>query len=156
MSVAESRHPSLSKTCQQHLHEHPDRIVQAIKQAVEDQHVVVKDQDGDGEVTVDEISALYVDDVAESDGDTMVVRCSASARLSISVSYADPNMTAYDSGEAYVFGYVHDELERTMDISAEVTVHWEDRPEYCVEGVIINDGNQISIWVDEEAETYWK
>jgi len=54
----------------------------------------------------------------------MVVRCSATASLSISVSYADPNMTAYDSGEAYVFGYVNDELERTIDISAEVTIRW--------------------------------
>jgi hypothetical protein len=142
----------------EYLQDHPENIEEAIKEAVGDQYIHLKDEDGDGEATVNEISSFSVDDIVESDGDTMVLRCSAMASLSISVSYADRSMTMYDSEDKreYVFGHVSEDLDRTVDVSAEVTILWEDQANYVVEKVVINDGNSISVYVDEDAETHWK
>jgi hypothetical protein len=142
----------------EYLQDHPENIEEAIKDAVGDQYIHLEDEDGDGEATVNEISALSVDDIVKSDDETMVLRCSAMASLSIRVSYADRNMTMYDSEDKqeYVFGYVREDLDRSVSISAEVKILWEDQANYVVENVVINDGNPISVYVDEDAETNWK
>jgi hypothetical protein len=125
---------------------------------VEDQYVDLEDEDGEGEATVDKVSSLIVEDIVAHDGDTMVLRCSATVHLSISVNYADRDMTMYDHEDKmeYVFGYVSQNIERTVNVSAEVTILWEDQANYAVEKVIINDGRPISVCVDEDAETNWK
>jgi len=99
-----------------------------------------------------------VDDVVATDGDTMVLRCSAIVDLTASVSYGDPNQTYWDSEdkEMYVAGHVSADLDRTVDVSAEVTILWEDQADYVVERMVVNDGNPISVYVDEDAETNWK
>jgi hypothetical protein len=142
----------------EYLQEHTDPIKDALKEAIEDRYIYLKDEDGDGEATVNEISSLYVDDIVASDGDTMVLRCSATVDLTASVSYDDPNQTYWDSEdkELYVTGYVRADLDRTVDVSAEVTILWEDQAGYVVEKVVVNDGNPISVYVDEGAETNWK
>jgi len=142
----------------EYLQEHPENIEGAIRDAVEDQYIDLEDEDGDGEATVKEISSFSVDDIVKSDGDTMVLRCSAIVNLSISVSYADRNMTMYDSEDKreYVFGHISEVLERTISVSAEVTILWEEQANYVVEKTIINDGDSISVYVDEGAETNWK
>jgi len=88
----------------------------------------------------------------------MVSRCSASVNLSVSVSYADRNMTMYDSEDKmeYVFGHVSEDLDRDVEVTAEVTILWEDPANYVVERTVINDGDSISVYVDEDAETNWK
>ena len=91
---------------------------------------------------------LSIEDVVKNDGDTMILRCSASANISVSVNYADRNMTMYDSEDKreYVFGYVSEDLDRDVQVTAEVTILWEARPNYIVEKTV----------VDEDAETNWK
>ena len=108
----------------EYLQEHTEPIKDAVKEAIEDQYIYLKDEDGDGEATVNEISSLYVDDVVQSDGDTMVLRCSATVGMTASVSYDDPNQTYWDSEdkELYVAGHINADLERTVDVSAEVTI----------------------------------
>lgn len=142
----------------EYLQEHPENIEEAIKDAVGDQYVHLEDEDGDGEATVNEISSFSVDDIVKREGDQMVLRCSAMVNLSISVSYADRNMTMYDSEDKreYVFGHISEDLDRTISVSAEVTILWEDQANYVVEKTVINDGDSISIYVDEDAETNWK
>ena len=142
----------------EYLQEHTEPIQEAVKEAIEDRYIYLKDEDGDGEATVSEISALYVDDVVESDGNTMVLRCSATVDLTASVSYGDPNLTFWDSEEktAYVGGHISADLERTIDVPVEVTIFWKDQADYVVEKVVVNDGDPISVYVDEGAETNWK
>lgn len=142
----------------EYLEAHTEPIEEAIKQAVEDSYIYLEDQDGDGEATVNMVSWLAIEDVVKNDGDTMVLRCSASVNLSVSVNYADPDMTIYDHEDdrELVFGYVDDDLDRDVQVTAEVTILWEDRPNYVVEKTVINDGGPISVYVDEDAETNWK
>ncbi len=142
----------------EYLEEHTENIAEAIKEAVEDSYIHLRDEDGDGEATVNRISWLAIEDVVKNDGDTMVLRCSASVNLSISVSYADRDMTVYDREDdtEYVFGHLSGDLDRSVQVTAEVTILWEDRPNYVVEKTVVNDGNSISVYVDEDAETNWK
>ncbi len=142
----------------EYLQDHPENIEEAIKDGVEGVYIYLADENGDGEATVNEVSWLSIDDVVKNDGDTMVLRCSASVNLSISASYADPSMTVYDREDQreYVFGYERADLDRDVHITAEVTILWEDRPNYVVEKTVINDDNPISVYVDEDAETHWK
>jgi len=74
------------------------------------------------------------------------------------VSYDDPNQTYWDSEDktAYAAGYVRADLDRTIDVSPEVTILWADQADYVVKKVVINDGDSISVYVDEGAETNWK
>lgn len=141
-----------------YLQEHSENIEDAIRQAIEDQYIYLEDEDGDGEATVNEIPVLSVDDVVKSEGHTMILRCSATVNMSVSVSYPDPAMTTYDSEDksVYVFGNISEDLDRTIDILAEVTILWEDLANYVVEKTVINDGNPLSFYVDEDAETNWK
>lgn len=99
-----------------------------------------------------------MDDVVESQDDRMVLRCSATVDLTASVSYDDPNMTFWDSEDevAYVAGHISADLCRTIVITAEVTILWENHADYVVEKVVVNDGDPITIYVDEDAETNWK
>ncbi|MGA2186818.1 MAG: PIN domain-containing protein [Bryobacteraceae bacterium] len=142
----------------EYLQEHTEPIQEAVKEAIEDRYIYLKDEDGDGEATVNEISALYVDDVVESDGNKMVLRCSATVDLTASVSYDDPNLTFWDSEDktAYVGGCISAELERIIDVSVEITILWEDQADYVVEKAVVNDGDPISVYVDEGAETNWR
>jgi hypothetical protein len=125
---------------------------------VEDRCIYLKDEYDDGEATVDDISSLYVDNIVAADRDTMVLRCSATVDLTASVSYDDPNQTYWDSEgkEQYVAGHVIADLDRTVAVLAEVTILWKGRADYGVEKVVINDGNPVSVYVDEDAETNWK
>jgi hypothetical protein len=142
----------------EYLQEQTGPLKGALKEAIEDRYIYLKDEDGDGEATVNDISSLYVDDIVASDGDTMVLRCSATVDLTASVSYDDPNQTYWDSEdkELYVAGHVGADLDRTVDVSAEVTIMWKDQAGYVVEKVVVNDGDPISVYVDEGAETNWK
>jgi hypothetical protein len=142
----------------EYLQDHVEGIEEAVKEAIEDQYIDLKDEDGDGQAAVDEVSSLTVDDIVANDGDTMVLRCSATVGLSIHVSYVDRNMTVYDreEGREYVVGHVSADLDRTIDVSAEVTILRRDQASYLVQKVVINDGDPISIYVDEDAETHWK
>lgn len=94
----------------------------------------------------------------ESEGNKMVLRCSANVDLTATVSYDDPDRTFWDSEDkaAYVAGHIRAELERTIDVSAEVTILWKDQAEYTVEKVVVNGGRPISVYVDEGAKTNWK
>ena len=100
----------------EYLQEHQDNIEEAIKEAVGDQYIHLEDEDGDGEAAVNKISSFSVDDVVKSDEDAMVLRCSAMVNLSVSVSYADRNMTMSYSEDKreYVFGHIREgsRLER--------------------------------------------
>jgi hypothetical protein len=100
----------------EYLQEHTELIQKAVTEAIEDRYIHLEDEDGDGEATVNEISELYVDDVVGSDGNKMVLRCSATVDLTASVSYDDPDLTFWDSEDkaAYVGGYISAELERTI------------------------------------------
>ena len=142
----------------EYLEEHRENIEEAVKAAVEDSYIHLHDEDGDGEATVNKVSWLSIEDVVKNDRDTMVSRCSASVNLSVSVSYADRNMTMYDSEDKmeYVFGHVSEDLDRDVEVTAEVTILWEDPANYVVERTVINDGDSISVYVDEDAETNWK
>jgi hypothetical protein len=142
----------------EYLEEHRENIEEAVKAAVEDSYIHLHDEDGDGEATVNKVSWLSIEDVVKNDRDTMVLRCSASVNLSVSVSYADRNMTMYDSEDKqeYVFGHVSEDLDRDVEVTAEVTILWEDPANYVVERTVINDGDSISVYVDEDAETNWK
>jgi hypothetical protein len=110
------------------------------------------------EASVNEIESIYVDDVVESEDDRMVLRCTATVDLTASVSYDDPNMTFWDSEDkiAYAAGHIRADLDRKIDVAAEVTILWENHVNYIVEKVGVNDGDPITIYVDEDAETNWK
>jgi hypothetical protein len=142
----------------EYLQEHMEPIKDALKEAIEDQYIYLEDEDGDGEAAVNEIESIYVDDVVESEGDRMILRCSAMVDLTARVSYDDPNMTFWDSEDktAYVAGHVNADLDRTIDVTAEVTILWEDRAGYVVEKVVVNDGDPLKVYVDEGAATNWK
>jgi hypothetical protein len=141
-----------------YLEQHTDPLQDAIKEGVEDRYIHLMDEDGDGEATVNEIESFYVDDVVGIDDDHMVVRCSASVNITASVSYDDAAMQVWDSEDKVLhsFGSVEEDLDRTIDVSAEITILWEGQGDYVVEKVVINDGDSISVYVDEGAETNWK
>ncbi|HEX3681717.1 MAG TPA: PIN domain-containing protein [Bryobacteraceae bacterium] len=142
----------------EYLQEHTEPIKDAMKEAIEDRYVHLEDEDGDGEATVNEIESIYVDDVVESEDDRMVLRCTATVDLTASVSYDDPDMIYWDSEDKVAIsgGSIRADLDRTIDVSAEVTILWENHADYVVETVVVNDGDPIKIYVDEHAETNWK
>ncbi len=142
----------------EYLQEHTGPIQGAVKEAIEDRYVYLVDENGDGEADVNEIISLDVDDVVKSEGNTMVLRCSATVDLTASVSYDDPNQTYWDSEdkEVHVGGYISADLERTVDVSTEVTIRWANHADYVVEKVVVNDGGPIAVYADENAGTHWK
>lgn len=142
----------------EYLQEHKDPIKDALKNAIEDRYIYLEDEDGDGEAIVNELDSIYVDDVVESEDDRMVLRCTATVDLTASVSYDDPGMMYWDSEDKVAIsgGSVRADLERTVDVSAEVTILWDNQAHYVVEKVVVNEGDPIKIYVDENAETNWK
>jgi hypothetical protein len=142
----------------EYLEQHTDPLSDAIKAGIEDRYIYLNDEDGDGEATVNEIESLYLDDVVGIDDDHMVVRCSASVNITASVSYDDPAMQIWDSEDKVLhsFGTLRADLDRTIEVSAEITILWETQADYVVEKVVINDGDSISVYVDEDVETNWK
>ena len=142
----------------EYLQEHTEPLKEAVKGAIEDQYIYLKDEDGDGEASVNEIKSIYVDDVVASEDDKMVLRCSSTVDLTASVSYDDPNMVYWDSEDKVAIsgGSIRADLDRTIHVSAEITILWEDQGDYVVEDVVVNDGDSISVYVDEDAGTNWK
>ena len=142
----------------EYLEQHTDPLRDAIKAGIEDRYIYLNDEDGDGEATVNEIESLYLDDVVGIDDDHMVVRCSASVNITATVSYDDPAMQMWDSEDKVLhsLGTLRADLDRTIEVSAEITILWENQADYVVEKVVINDGDSISVYVDEDAETNWK
>lgn len=142
----------------EYLQDHTEPIVDALKEAIQDRYIYLGDEDGDGEATVNEVESLSVDEVVESQDDRMVLRCSVTMDLTASVSYGDPNKTFWDSEDksTYVAGYIRENLDRTIGVTAEVTILWKNDLAYDVEKVVVNDGDPLTIYVDADVETNWK
>ena len=142
----------------EYLQAHTEPIADALKEAIEDRYIYLADEDGDGEATVNEVESICVDDVVESLDTRMVLRCSATVDLTASVSYDDPDMTFWDSEDkaTHVAGHISANLDRTIDVTAEVTIRWENHADYDVLKVVVNDGDSMTIYVNEDAETNWK
>jgi hypothetical protein len=134
----------------EHLKENLEPIRRAVKTAIEDQYAYLTDEDGDGEITVDEMDSLDIEDVVKSDGNKMVLKCLANVSITADVTYDDPDMTYWDSEDkvAHVAGHIREQLHHNIDVDAEVTIEWNGQKEYLVEKVVIEDGHGIALTVD--------
>jgi hypothetical protein len=139
--------------------DNPHQIIEAITEEFEDHTIYLKDEDGSGEPSVTSVSlgSAAVVMVAE---DEVGLELDATISFSIAVSYADRNSISYDNEEhkSYVWNYEDADLERTETVPVEITIEYEpnNKIEYQVTAVTLNNGEPVKIYVDEDAKTHWK
>lgn len=139
--------------------DNPKRIIEAVRAEFEDHTIYLRDEDGSGEASVSDVSLGSAAVVMMAEGE-VGLELDVTISFSANVSYADPNAISYDSEEheTYVWNYEQADLNRTETIPAEITIEYEpnDKIEYQVTAVKLNNGDPVRIYVDEEAKTHWK
>ena len=125
--------------------DNPKQIIEAVTREFEDRYVYLHDEDGDGEASVSSVD-LGTTSVVSLKENEVVLELDAVVSFTAQVSY----------GESW-----HNEsadLDRTATVPVEVTIEFE-RPDYLnyqVTSATVNNGESVSVYVDEDAETNWK
>ena len=128
--------------------DNPKPIIEAVTREFEDRYVHLEDVDGDGEASVSDVQ-LGAAAVVSLENDEAVLELDANISFTAQVSYTDPDMEWHSK---------HDDLERSEEVPVEVTIRFErgNRLNYEVIAAKVNNGESVTIYVDEDAKTHWK
>lgn len=139
--------------------DNPRKIIDAIRSEFEDTTVYLEDQDGSGEPSVTQVTLISAAVVSMSEGE-ITLEMDATIAFNVNVSYADPNATSYDNEDhtTTVWNYIDADLDREENVPVEVTIAYDEHDylEYRVINCEVNGGESVSVYVDEDAKTYWK
>lgn len=125
--------------------DNPKPIIEAVKTEFEDRYLYLHDEDGDGEASVSEIDLGTAAVVGLGD-EEVILELDTTISFTAHVSYGD----SWDNTSA--------DLDRTASVPVQVTIQFE-KPNYLdyqMTEAIVNNGESLSIYVDEDAETNWK
>jgi hypothetical protein len=139
-----------------------NKIFDAIADEVKQYEMVVMDADPDAEAFIEEatIIDLYNMSVIELSENDATVQADASASLSIHVNCYDPDSWYKDSedGTIYYWDKIEDIFEREMDFEVEFDIRFNktDIDDIEILRVVVNKGELLEFYLDEDAQSFYK
>lgn len=114
----------LSEFIRSYVAESQDEIIKELKQQFEDLTFYVRDQNGDGSVRVTNATLSGSPEILEIRDSEADLQVEFTFEFVADLSYDDPDMSVWDSedGELMVFGTKHEQIERQLQVSAEVGI----------------------------------
>lgn len=138
------------------------KIFEAISEEVKQYDMVVMDADPDAEAFIDEatIIDLYNISVIEVNENNATVQADARAFLSINVNCYDPDSWYKDSDDGTIcyWDKIEDTFEREMDFEVEFYIRFNrtDIDDIEILRVVVNKGELLEFYLDEDAQLFYK
>lgn len=141
---------------------HSEMIFNSIAEQVKEYELLVEDADPDAEAFVDDVSIIDLSDesVIQVSENMATVIAAARAYLKIDVNCFDPDSWYKDSEDKTIhyWNKIEDIFEREMSFEVEFDIQFDKSnfEELKITRVVVNKGNLLSFYLDEDAETFYK
>ena len=137
-------------------------IFNSIADQVKEYEMLVEDADPDAEAFVDDVSIIDLsnESVIHISKNIATIEADVLAHLNIDVNCYDPDSWYKDSddGTIYYLDKIEDIFEREMAFEVEFDIQFDKDviDEFKITRVIVNKGNLLSFYLDEDAESFYK
>ncbi len=141
---------------------HREMIFDSIADQVKEYEMLVEDADSDAEAFVEDVSIIDLSDesVIQISGNMATIEANVLAHLNIDVNCYDPDSWYKDSEDKTIHYWdkIEDIFERKMDFEVEFDIQFDKDAidEFKITRVVVNKGNLLSFYLDEDAETFYK
>ena len=139
-----------------------EMIFGSIADQVKEYELLVEDADPDAEAFVDDVSIIDLSDesVIQVSENMATVIADARAYLKIDVNCFDPDSWYKDSDDKTIHYWdrIEDIFERELSFEVEFDIQFDksNLEELKVTRVVVNKGNLLSFYLDEDAATFYK
>jgi len=137
-----------------------EEIVKRLSEEITDLWIDLADQEGEAEIT--EVFSVDWEDesIIEISDRTVKMTFDAEFSFSAQISYDDYETAIYDSEDkvAYPWQRIEDEVERTEKLPVEIQFEFseKDPDHFVLHHIMINEHEPFYIYVDEDAEAFYK
>ena len=141
---------------------HSEIIFYSIADHVKEYELLVEDADPDAEAFVEDVSIIDLSDesVIQVSENVATIIANAHAYLKIDVNCFDPDSWYKDPEDKTVhyWNKIEDIFEREMIFEVEFDIQFDksNLEQFKITRVVVNKGNLLSFYLDEDAETFWK
>ena len=141
---------------------HSEMIFEAISDQVKEYEMLVEDADPDAEAFVDDVSDLELSEesVIQFAENIATIVANAHAHLSIDVNCYNPDSWYKDSDDKSIHyrDKIEDIFEREMDFEVEFDIQFDENniDEFQIIRVVVNNGNLLSFYLDEDTQSFYK
>ncbi len=150
----------LSQMAHERINRNTEKIKTLISDELEGTLVILIDQNGEGTITsihdvnLGEPSIIQMTDHIA----TFELKCEVS--FVANVCFDDLDTASYDSEEGRLIPWreIEQEVEREIEVSVEISFAFspDDKDYFLLHHIMIDDGEPLRIWVDEDAKTNYK
>lgn len=150
----------LSQLAHERLQKNSERIKTLISDELEDTLVILMDQDGEGTITSVHDISLGAPSIIQINNHVATFEFQCSISFAAEVCFDDLDTASYDSEEGRLIPWreIERDVEREIETSVELAFAFssDDADYFLLHHIMINDGEPLKLWADEDAETYYK
>lgn len=151
---------NLAQLVHERFQRNTENIKELVSEELKETYIGLSDEDGEGEVTsVLEVSFDEVSIIKMTDG-IATLELQAKIVFTSNIWFDDLATASYDSEEGRLIPWrkIEEEVEREVVVPVELSFEFskDDEEYFLLHHIMINNGEPLRIWVDEDAKTFYK